>query len=230
MQVAADPAAVVLAAEHEPLAAGLQLGGEQAGADRHRCLAHEVDQQALVAPRQHRAVALDGQHQPADALVLVGDVDLLHLRRRGAVRGREQAAVGGEHLDPHVADLEGVGHRGGEGRQLLVDRPDGLEPGRQRGHRAVAVVAAAQQQAVDEPAEPAAERAVDDDGQHEHDEGDVALVEPVAEQRGAGSEHGEVDADDDRGDDGGGQGPRDQGVDVAEARAHAARRRPTPRG
>ena len=55
VQVAADPAAVVLPAEHQPLAALLQLGGEQAGADRDRRLAHEVDQQPLVAPRQHRA-------------------------------------------------------------------------------------------------------------------------------------------------------------------------------
>ena len=153
VQVAADPAAVVLAADHEPLPALLELGRQQPGPDGDGGLPHEVDEQALVAVGQHRAEPLHRQHQPPDALALVGDVDLLHLRGRGPVRRGQQAAVGREHVDADVPDLEGVGDRAGEGGQLLVDGAGRLEPGGQRRHGAVAVAAAAQQQAAYEPAE-----------------------------------------------------------------------------
>ena len=55
VEVAADPAPVVLAAEHQPLPALLHLRRQQSGADRDRRLPHQVDQQPLVAPGQHRA-------------------------------------------------------------------------------------------------------------------------------------------------------------------------------
>ena len=82
VQVAADPATVLLPAQHQPLPGLLERVGEQAAAHGDRGLAHQVDEEVLVAARQHRAQAPLGQDELADPLLVVADVQLLHLPRR----------------------------------------------------------------------------------------------------------------------------------------------------
>ena len=68
---------VLLATEHQPLATVLELVGEQAAADRDRGLPDEVDEQRLVAARQHRPQPAAREDEAADPLLAVADVEVL---------------------------------------------------------------------------------------------------------------------------------------------------------
>ncbi len=145
VQVAADPPPVVLPAEHQPLPALLHLGGEQAAAHRDRRLPDQVDQQPLVAPRQHRAHARRRQHQPADA------------RRCRRCRSRCTCRAGRRGSAERVPP-SGCRARPARSRTLNVDATAPasagscssterglLEPGRERRHHVVPVAAPPEQ-------------------------------------------------------------------------------------
>ena len=99
VQVAADPAALLLAGGDQPLPAVLELLGEPAGAGGGGGLADQVAEQLLVAAGQPAAQPARGQHQPADLGVAVGD-------RQGAGLGRALAVRRDQALAAAAVDLD----------------------------------------------------------------------------------------------------------------------------
>ena len=91
MQVAAQPAALLLAGGDQLLAARLQLGGERAGPGGRGGLPDDVGEQPLVPGDQLGADAVPGEQQPADLLAAVGD-------RQRLDRGRPPAVLGDQLL------------------------------------------------------------------------------------------------------------------------------------
>ena len=132
VQVAPDPAPLLLAGDDQPLAVVLELVGELAGARGGGRLPHQVAEQLLVAPGQPAAQPADRQHHPADLVAAVGDRQRADLGRRGAVRRDEPLAAGPVDLEADVGDAERRRHRVRDGGQLL-GRPRRTAPAWRRG-------------------------------------------------------------------------------------------------
>ena len=117
VQVAAEPAALVLDGGDHPLAAALELGGELPGPGRGGGLAHDVGEQPLVGGAEPGAAsAVAGEQQPADPLAPVGD-------RQGPGVGGTVAVLGDEQLPADLPDLDADVRR----PERLRHRPRHLE-------------------------------------------------------------------------------------------------------
>ncbi len=127
MEVAPDPAPLLLAGEHELLATLLQVVGQTSRADGGRGLPDEVVQQPLVACVQPAADAGRGQHQPPDLLAAIGHRARADPRRPLPAGGDQPVPLATVHLDAHEPHPERARDRLRDGVELrpLVGR--GLE-------------------------------------------------------------------------------------------------------
>ena len=130
VQVAADPATLLLAGVHQSLPAGLQVLGQAAGAGRGRCLPDHVAEQALVLRRQPAAHPARRQHEPADDGVAVGDRKRTNLARPYAASRGEALTAGPVDLDGDVVDAERVSDSLGDRAELGGPVVDGLQAAR----------------------------------------------------------------------------------------------------
>ena len=142
-RVAAQPAALLLARGHQPLAGLLQVAGEvlQVALELHGVrhdagLAGHVAQQALIGHAEGRVRCARRQQQVAGRLALVGQGQDGH-RGAGALPELVWAGIGGHHhrlarlrqRDGHVGQLQrlgdGLDHRvqGGFGRGRGLEAP-----------------------------------------------------------------------------------------------------------
>jgi hypothetical protein len=209
VQVAPQPAALVLTGDHELGPDPLQGRAQLARAGGRGGLPDQVTEQPLVVLAENRPVRR-GEHQPADRLAAVPDRQRDQLAGRLAVFDDGPLATGSFDLDPHVPQPERLGHGPGHGHQLLVRVAGQLEPLGQRRHRRVRIVARAAQQPADGPPQPGPQRRVDDG---DHGDGDQCRV-PLAEQASGQREHHHVHPDHQQGQDAVQERCRQQPVDV----------------
>src|SRR4051794_1283109 len=117
MQVAPEPAALLLAGRHDGDARATEVGGETHPTDGNRQRTDELGQHVFVASSQHRAV-LPSEHEPTDQLAVLVQLDGSRVRRlwtelslsAPAVGGRGVADVDGHELETEVA-LQALGER-----------------------------------------------------------------------------------------------------------------------
>ena len=156
VQVAPDPAPVLLARQHQLLAGLLEVVGQPGAAHRHRRLAHDVEEQRLVAlatASTARPRAGSSSRPTSSSPYRIGTSRTSRGCRPWVAR--DGAAAVAEDLDPHVVELERRRHGDGQRRQLVAHVAGLLEPGGQVGDDGVAVAAAADQQPADDRGEPA---------------------------------------------------------------------------
>ena len=194
VQVAADPAALLLAGVHQSLPAGLKVFGEAAGAGRSRCLPDHVAEQALVLRGQPAAQPARRKHEPAYDGVAVGDRQRTYVPWSYAA-GRGQALTAGPvNLHGDVVDAERVGDSLGDRPELGGPVVDGLQARGEAGHHVVPVATAAEDPGLHEPLEPVPEWPVCERGDEQHDGHQLALAQ-AAERTGENFHHEQVQAE-----------------------------------
>ena len=195
VQVAAEPAPLVLHGADELLAAALQLVRQASGPRGRRRLAHDVGQQSLVGRPQARDRTGRGQHQPADALAAVGDGQGAGGVRTATVLDEEQLSAALVHLHPDVGQPEGGTERARHLEQQLLGRGGVLEPLGERRHDGVRVLSLPDHPAPHRAGEPVPHGQV---GHHHDDHGDherLPAVERGVERPRGDAEDGQVEHD-----------------------------------
>ena len=163
VQVPPEPAALLLARPHEPLARPGERGAQPLRVDRCAGLAGEVAQERHLVRTEPAVAGPDAQDQPADRLRPVDQRQHLDDRRpRAALRDEVAPAELVAHLQGDVRQPQRLGHGLDDGRvgALRVRRP--FEPGAQPLHRPPRLVARPVHQAVHGPLEPVTQRQRDE--------------------------------------------------------------------
>ena len=186
VQVAAQPAALVLHRRDEQLAAALQLVGQPRGTGGGRRLTDDVGEQPLVGRAQTRRGTALRQEEPPDRLAAVRDGQGSGDLRARAVLDHEHLPATLAHLDADVREAEGRGERAGHLEELLVGRRGVFQAAREGGHHGVRVVTLPHHPSAHDTREAVSQWDVD--GEHD-DDGDgerlTAVERGVEEPRGA---------------------------------------------